>query len=193
MLGSRQNEVIKLIKYFNHIEEYMSKNNLNYIIFIPTLPHLASLVKESTKLWKTKTIISADISKFNDYYDDVLISITCSGTASLEIAKRNIPQIVIYKLNYFTEILLKPFVKVKYANLINIISNQMIIPEVVNSNLNKKKLIDSFLNLLNNKKNQERQINLINLYINEIVNDYSPYDVSVNRINKLINSSSKAN
>ncbi len=193
LLGSRQNEVIKLIKYFNHIEEYISKNNLNYIIFIPTLPHLASLVKEITKLWKTKTIISTDISKLNDYYDDVLISITCSGTASLEIAKRNIPQIVIYKLNYFTEILLKPFVKVKYANLINIISNQMIIPEVVNSKLNKKKLLDSFLNLLNNKKNQENQINLINLYINEIVNDYSPYDVSVNRINKLINPSSKAN
>ena len=118
---------------------------------------------------------------------------TCSGTASLEIAKRNIPQIVIYKLNYFTEILIKPFVRVKYANLINIISDQMIIPEVLNSNLNKRKLLDSFLNLFNSKTNQENQINSINIYLNEIVNDYSPYDISVNSINKSINSSSKAN
>ena len=191
--GSRQNEVLKLIKYFSYIEKYISKNNLNYKIFIPTLPHLASLIKENTKQWKTETIISTDISKFDEYYQNVYISITCSGTASLEIAKRNIPQIVIYKLNYFTEILIKPFVRVKYANLINIISNQMIIPEVVNSNLNEKKLLNIFLNLFNDRKKQETQINSINMHLKEIVNDFSPYDVSVNRINKLINPSSKAN
>ena len=191
--GSRQNEVLKLIKYFSYIEKYISKNNINYKIFIPTLPHLASLIKENTKQWKTETIISTDMSKFDEYYEDVYISITCSGTASLEIAKRNIPQIVIYKLNYFTEILIKPFVRVKYANLINIISNQMIIPEVVNSNLNEKKLLNIFLNLFNDRKKQETQINSINMYLKEIVNDFSPYDVSVNRINKLINPSSKAN
>ena len=167
--------------------------NLNYKIFIPTLPHLASLIKENTKQWKTETIISTDMSKFDEYYQDVYISITCSGTASLEIAKRNIPQIVIYKLNYFTEILIKPFVRVKYANLINIISNQMIIPEVVNSNLNEKKLLNIFLNLFNDREKQETQINSINMYLKEIVNDFSPYDVSVNRISKLINPSSKAN
>jgi len=191
--GSRQNEVLKLIKYFSYIEKYISKNNLNYKIFIPTLPHLVSLIKENTKQWKTETIISTDMSKFDEYYEDVYISITCSGTASLEIAKRNIPQIVIYKLNYFTEILIKPFVRVKYANLINIISNRMIIPEVVNSNLNEKKLLNIFLNLFNDRKKQETQINSINMHLKEIVNDFSPYDVSVNRINKLINLSSKAN
>ena len=133
------------------------------------------------------------MSKFDEYYKDVYMSVTCSGTASLEIAKRNIPQIVIYKLNYFTEILIKPFVRVKYANLINIISNQMIIPEVVNSNLNEKKLLNIFLNLFYDRKKQETQINSINIHLKEIVNDYSPYDVSANRINKLINPSSKAN
>ncbi len=191
--GSRQNEVLKLLKYFSYIEKYISNNNLNYKIFIPTLPHLASLIKENTKQWKTKTIISTDMSKFDKYFEDVYISITCSGTASLEIAKRNIPQIVIYKLNYFTEILIKPFVRIKYANLINIISNQMIIPEVINSNLNEKKLLNIFLNLFNDRKKQETQIHSINMYLKEIVNDFSPYDVSVHRINKLINPSSKAN
>ena len=114
------------------------------------------------------------------------MSITCSGTASLEIAKRNIPQLVIYKLNFFTELLLRPFIKVKYANLINIISNKMIIPEITNSNLNKKNLLNAFLNLSNSNENQNVQINEINNYLNEIVKDYSPYDVSVDRIKRLI-------
>ena len=69
----------------------------------------------------------------------------------------------------------------------------MIIPEVVNSNLNEKKLLNIFLNLFNDKKKQETQIKSINMHLKEIVNDFSPYDVSVNRINKLINPSSKAN
>ena len=191
--GSRQNEVLKLIKYFNHIEEYIYKNKLNYKIFIPTLPHLVSIIKKSTKKWKTETLVSTDVSKFDDYYDDVYLSLTCSGTASLEIAKRNIPQIVIYKLNYFTEILFKPFVRVKYANIINIISNQMIIPEVINSNLNERKLLDSFLNLFSNNQNQQNQINSVNIYLKEIVKDYSPYEVCINRINKLFTFYSKAN
>ena len=121
------------------------------------------------------------------------MSITCSGTASLEIAKRNIPQLVIYKLNFFTELLLKPFIKVKYANLINIISNKMIIPEIINSNLNKKNLLNSFIKLLMNNENQKLQIKEINKYLKNIVNDYSPYDVSADRIVSLINPSSKAN
>ena len=69
----------------------------------------------------------------------------------------------------------------------------MIIPELVNSNLNEKKLLNAFLNLFNDRKKQETQINLINMYLKEIVNDFSPYDVSTNRINNLINPSSKAN
>ena len=69
----------------------------------------------------------------------------------------------------------------------------MIIPEVVNSNLNEKKLLNIFLSLFNDRKKQEIQINSINMHLKEIVNDFSPYDVSVNRIDKLINPSSKAN
>ena len=191
--GSRENEVLKLLKYFNYIEQYINENDLKFQIFIPTLPHLISLIKKNTKLWKTKTIISTDINNFDYYYKDVSISITCSGTASLEIAKRNIPQIIIYKLNYFTEILLKPFIRIKYANLINIISNKMIIPEVVNSNLNKKNLLSSFLNLLNSDENQINQINSVNIHLKEIVKEFSPYKVSVDRIKELINPSSKAN
>ena len=57
----------------------------------------------------------------------------------------------------------------------------------------KKKLLNIFLNLFNDRKKQETQINSINMHLKEIVNDFSPYDESVNRINKLINPSSKAN
>ena len=159
-----------------------TKRNINKV--------LSQKIKETTG---GKTFFKKSCNFLESKLKARKVIITNSCTASLEIAKRNIPQIVIYKLNYFTEILIKPFVRVKYANLINIISNKMIIPEVVNSNLNEKKLLNIFINLFNDRKKQENQINSINMHLKEIVNDFSPYDVSVNRINKLINPSSKAN
>jgi len=186
LLGSRENEINKLFIYFDTIEKYIYKNNLNFKIFIPTLPHLTDIIKSKTRNWKTKTFICDNIDKFDEYYDDVFISLTCSGTASLEIAKRNIPQIVIYKLNFFTEIILKYFVNVKYACLLNIVSKKMIIPEIVNSNLSKRNLLTKFDKLFNDEEYRKLQIENINYYLPNIVSKKSPYEISVERILTLL-------
>ena len=186
LYGSRENEINKLHIYFDEIEKYIHENKIDLKIFIPTLPHLIDKIKYRTKNWKTETIITTDIENFENYYNDVLMSITCSGTATLEIAKRNIPQIIIYKLNFFTELILRKIVKVKYACLINIVSKKMIIPEVVNSNLNKINLIKIFNQLLNNESLRNEQIRNINYYIDQLESNDGPYDISANRIAKLM-------
>ncbi len=186
LFGSRENEINKLFFYFDLIEKYIQKNNINYKIFIPTLPHLEQIIKEKISNWKTDIIIETNIDNFDNFYNDVFISITCSGTATLEIAKRNIPQIVIYKLNYFTEKILKLFVKVKNACLLNIVSNKMIIPEIVNSNLNEENLIYTFEKLLNNYDYRNNQITSINHYMDKFESSESPYEISAKRIMSLI-------
>jgi Lipid A disaccharide synthetase len=144
------------------------------------------LIKTKTKYWNTETIISNDIDNFDYYYDDVFISVTCSGTASLEIAKRNIPQIVIYKLNFLTELIFSFIVKVRKACLLNIISNKIIIPEVVNSNLSKKNLIHLFEKLLKDENYRNNQIKNVNNHITEFESKESPFDISAKRIMDLL-------
>ena len=97
-----------------------------------------------------------------------------------------IPQLVIYKFNFFTTIFAKYFIKVKFANLINIFANKMIIPELTNFNLTKKKFIDEFTLLINNKKRNQDQIIQIKENIKYFENKESPYDLCVNRIKELI-------
>ena len=186
LFGSRENEITKLFKYFNDLENYIYTNNLEWEIFIPTLPHLTEIIKNKTKFWKTKTTISNDISNFDKYFDEVFVSVTCSGTATLEIAKRNIPQIIIYKLNYFTELILKFFVKVKRACILNIVSTEIIIPEIVNSKLTRNSIINSFKKLLDDKQFRDNQIININKHLCKIESDISPYELSAKRINSLI-------
>ena len=186
LFGSRENEINRLFCYFDLIEKYIRKNNLKWKIFIPTLPHLTNIIKNKTKSWKTEVLILNEIEKFDQYYNDVFVSVTCSGTATLEIAKRNIPQIIVYKLNYTTEIILKFIVKIRNACLLNIVSDKIIIPEIINSKLNKINLIKSFEILISDERFRDEQINNINNYLPKIQTEESPFDISVSRIMQLI-------
>jgi len=185
--GSRDNEINKLFPYLEYIHDYLLTNNItDYKIFIPTLPHLVDKLNHLTKDWKLETVISINNEKNEKLYNDVFISVTCSGTASLEISKRLIPQIVFYKLNFLTYFIFSFLVCIRFANILNILSNKMIIKEVVNRNLNKKNLLESFDILLNDQSFRDKQILEIRKYLPEIQSKSNPYDVCEKRINEII-------
>ena len=185
--GSRENEINKLFPYFKLIHDYLFEKNINkYTIFIPTLPHLINTVKYKVNDWKIKTIVSDNFHKNEEYFKEVFISITCSGTASMEISKRLIPQIIIYKLNYLTYFVFSFLVKIRFANIFNIINDKMIIKEVVNNKLTKENLLREFDIILNNKKFRDKQILDIQKYLPEIKTKTNPYDICEKRINEII-------
>ena len=62
-----------------------------------------------------------------------------------------IPQIIIYKLNFITFFLFSFLVKIRFANILNILNNKMIITEVVNNNLNKNNLLKAFNQLIHDQ------------------------------------------
>ena len=97
-----------------------------------------------------------------------------------------IPQIVLYKLNFLTFYIFSFFVKVKFANILNILSNKMIVHEVVNNNLSKKNLLASFEILLNDKNFRDRQITNIQKSLNELDSSTNPYDICEKRIIEII-------
>ena len=185
--GSRDNEINKLFPYLEYLYEYLLSNNIKgYKIFIPTLPHLIDKLTNLTKNWKIKIIISVNNENNEKLYKDVFISVTCSGTASLEISKRMIPQIVFYKLNFLTYYIFSFLVRVKFANILNILSNKMIIKEVVNKNLHKKSLLEAFDILLNDQNFRDKQILEVQKYLPEIQSNNNPYDICEKRIIEII-------
>ena len=180
--GSRLSELNSLLKYFNLAYLYLINNNIDLNIFIPTLPHIEDIVINYTKNWKINTIVTSDKIKIEKYYSKTKKALVCSGTASLEISKRNIPQLVIYKLNFFTEIIINLFIKIKYVNIINIIENKIIIPELVNSKLNTNNFISEFEKLIKDSKSNDLQIINANNVLKKIVSNESPYLIAANRI-----------
>ncbi len=185
--GSRENEINKLLVYFKILHDHLLKENYTkFKIFIPTLPHLIDKIMKLTKDWKIKPIISDNPDVIENLYKNVFISITCSGTASLEISKRLIPQIILYKLNFLTYFIFSFFIKIRFANILNILNNKMIIKEVVNKQLTKKNLLIAFDILLNDKEFRDIQIYNVKKSLSEIQSFDNPYDICEKRINQII-------
>ena len=184
--GSRLSEVKKLFSFFQIAYEQLLIINPDITIFIPTLPHLEKIISVYVDRWKIKTIITTDKILIEKYYLISKFALVCSGTASLEIAKRKIPQLIIYKLNFLTEIILKKFVKVRYANIINIVANKMIVPELTNSSLTKKKFIKYFVNLITDFDSNEKQIIAINSYLKQIETKQPPFTIAAKKIDEYL-------
>ena len=185
--GSRENEINKLFPYFQILHDYLYINKINeYKIFIPTLPHLYKKITNLVTDWQIETIVSDNNLVNEKHYTNVLLSVTCSGTASLEISKRLIPQIVLYKLNFFTFFVFSFLVKIKYANILNIVKNKMIIKEIVNNDLNKSNLLQGFQTLILDKKFRDNQINEVKRALTNIQSDKNPYEICAKRIFEII-------
>ena len=117
-----------------------------------------------------------------ELYGQTSIAVVCSGTASLEIAKRGIPQLIIYKFNILTEFFASFLVKEKFANIINILENKMIIPELTNSKLKKIIFIKKFNDLIINEKLNNIQIIEVNKVISKIQMSKPPIEIACERI-----------
>ncbi len=179
-------EIKSLFIYYQLAYEQLMRMNSKLQIFIPTLPHLREEIIERTKTWKMDTLIIMDNKQMENYFLKTKIALVCSGTASLEIAKRGIPQLVIYKLNYFTELIARFFIRIKFANILNILENKMIIPEITNSNLKKNAFIKQFNKLLVDDKSNSKQIEKVNKAICKIDLLKPPCEIAVEGIKKFL-------
>ena len=181
--GSRINEINKLLPYIEKFILNVNSRYKNFKFYIPTLPHLKNYIENYIKFWKLKPILSDHINEKNKLYCKTKFALVCSGTAALEMSSLKIPIIVIYKLNIFTELIFKLLVKVKYANLINIMAKKEIIPEIINSKLTNNNLFECFNNLINSEINQKNQIYESQIIIEKL---YTKNDFSFNASNEII-------
>ena len=72
-----------------------------------------------------------------------IFAIVKSGTVSLEVCKMNVPSIIVYKMNFINFYLAKFLLNIKYVNMINIINNREVIPELIQSECNADEIFKS--------------------------------------------------
>lgn len=87
-----------------------------------------------------------------------------SGTATLEAALFELPQIVCYKGGQISFFIAKKLVKVKYISLVNLIANRLVVKELIQGAFNKRNLVDELKALLDDgQRKKEIQADYLHL------------------------------
>ena len=105
-----------------------------------------------------------------------IFAIVKSGTVSLEVCKNNIPSIIIYKMNYFNYLLAKSLLNIKFINMVNIINNKEIIPELIQKECNSDEIYRTVNYFLKKPDLIKNQLFEINKTLNEIKSSTSSTD-----------------
>lgn len=86
-------------------------------------------------------------------YNLLLVSeaaIVTSGTATLETALFEIPQIVTYESNWLSYEIARRLIKVKFISLVNLIADKQVVKEFIQKDFTTDKLISELKNILDN-------------------------------------------
>jgi len=98
---------------------------------------------------------------FGQTYDTLKFStaaLVTSGTATLETALFNVPQVVCYRAGNLSYFIAKRFVKVKYISLVNLIMNKEVVKELIQFDMTPKKVTEELNKILLNTKSRAEML-----------------------------------
>ena len=167
--GSRNSETNVLLPILSDFIKLMNTQFDDYIFVFHATDENKELIIKFLKnnLLSNSQVISDDNIK-SQILSKSIFAVAKSGTVSLEICNANIPSIIIYKINFVNYLIMKLLVKVKFANIINIINNKEIIPELLQNECNGKEIYNSVVYFLKNPDAMKNQVYNFNKTLNEI-------------------------
>ena len=167
--GSRNSEINVLLPILNNFIKMMNKKFNDYMFVFHATNDNKNLISSfiEKNLLDNCQVISDENIK-SQILSNSTFAISKSGTVSLEICNLGIPSIIIYKINIINYLIMKSLVKVKFVNIINIINNKEIIPELLQGECNAKEIYNSVVFFLKNPELMRKQVDACKKTLNEI-------------------------
>ena len=167
--GSRVSETDLLLPVLFDFINMMNKKFQDYLFVFHATEENKILISKKLKILNlNNTEVISDENIKSKILSNSIFAVSKSGTISLEICNAKVPSIIIYKMNFFNFMIVKFLVKIKYANIINIINNKEIIPELIQGECNAKEIYKSVVFFLNNPMLMERQVKDCQITLEEI-------------------------
>ncbi len=170
--GSRSSETGILLPILIDFIKLMNKKSKEYNFVFHATDQNKNLIKDEIKKINYNNIDVISDEKIKSHIlSKSIFAVAKSGTVSLEICQAKVPSIIIYKMNFLNYLIVKMLVKVKYANIINIINNEEVIPELIQNECNPKEIFNSVVYLLKNPELIKKQMNICQKTISDIRNN----------------------
>lgn len=156
--GSRMSELSRLLGKFSETADKILHHHPDMVIVIPTLPHLKNYIEKFfVGRGINPILITSEEDKFDCFVASAL-ALAASGTVSLELALADTPHIIAYKLSPVSAWVAKNFIKIPYVNLVNILLNRPVVPELLLEQCEPVPMYKALINLLDDKNARTTQL-----------------------------------
>jgi len=157
--GSRKSETNVLLPILLNFIELMNKKNLDYSFVFHATDENKEFIIDMVKNANSDNIdVISDENVKNQVLSNSIFAVSKSGTISLQISSANIPSIIIYKLSFINFMIFRLLVNVKFANIINIINDREVIPELLQNECNAEEIYKTVTYFLKNPELIEKQL-----------------------------------
>jgi lipid-A-disaccharide synthase len=157
--GSRNSEINVLLPILLDFVKLMNQKHNEYFFYIHATEENKNLILQQIKNFNFDNIdIVSDENIKSKVLSKSIFAVAKSGTVSLQICNFNVPSIIIYKLSFINFMIFKLLVNVRFANIINIINDREVIPELLQNECNPNEIYRSVIYFLKNPDLAKNQI-----------------------------------
>ena len=158
--GSRKSETNVLLPILIDFIKLMNKRHEDYFFYFHATEENKNFILEKVKQSNIDNLdVASEESIKSKIISNSVFAVSKSGTVSLQICNSNIPSIIIYKLSFINFMIFKMLVNVKFANIINIINDREVIPELLQNECNANEIYKSVTYFLKNPELIRKQLN----------------------------------
>jgi len=157
--GSRNSETNVLLPILLDFVKLMNQKHNEYFFYIHATEENKNLILQQIKNFNFEKIdVVSEENIKSKILSKSIFAVAKSGTVSLQICNFNVPSIIIYKLSFINFMIFKILVNVKFANIINIINNREVIPELLQKECNADEIYRSVIYFLKNPELVKNQL-----------------------------------
>lgn len=158
LAGSRNSEVEVLTPIFGDAIRDLARRFPNLQLAIPTIPSVESKVRT----WAESLPVPAHVVVAEHDRRDALAAsraaLAASGTITLELAIAGIPHVIAYKVNPLSAYVFRRLAKTQFVNLINVLLNREVVPELLQQDCRADVLADSVTELISDESRRQDQL-----------------------------------
>ncbi|MDF9797032.1 lipid-A-disaccharide synthase [Catalinimonas alkaloidigena] len=131
--GSRKQEVSNMLKTMLGLSTFFP----DYQFAVAAVNNLPDDMYKDARQQENVHVIEG---KTYDILHQAHAAVVTSGTATLETALFEVPQLICYKTSFISYQIAKSLIKVPYIGLVNLIADEEIVPELIQSDFNTSSL-----------------------------------------------------
>ena len=158
--GSRSVEIGRLIGIFGDAIARIATRVGPIEVVLPTVPHLASRVREAVAGWAVTPRIVVEPAAKWAAFRTARAALAASGTVTLELALAGVPTIAAYRLSLIEELVARlGGVRTRLASVIlaNLVLGENVVPEFLQRDCTPQRLADALVPLLSDTPQRRRQ------------------------------------